>query len=1217
MFSSLLIPLAGSLVALPTDTDHLRGEGWAKKAVLLLDTSGSMGPYSDTLAQWCPGMGDTEPRLYTKNEMLIAALLGCSSADSGVFDRYAERVEMALVEFGGERIQVLQDFTHDAGDLEAVASGLPAQGSTPMQWAMNLGGRHHKTTWEADPTTEVCDQMYLVLLTDGFPNTPSSPPYDYACDGDVQSFGDEDTHLGAQYLWDHDLVCTIGEQVQTDGTVVDLPQRIQTHTIGFGALGDFDADKLRAMAELGGDGTYNYASDAHRLADVFDRVLQAISGDSIGFSAPAQVNDGLSFQNDAFVSSFRMTNGPALGNMKRYCIYPSTRAELRSATNPLGYDPEDADCMFRFDDEQDRLEVNESPLERWSDQRAVDAMAGGAGERFYADLHGRTAATANETPVTADFTLRQVLTWDPAAPDAAYEPVRPDTISDTQAMSGGCEKARLLAYLHGYDFESVDCTTADRLPTRLAEWPMGAFINSPGAVLRYAEDCDAASGGQCFIVSGSNDGGLHFFDVKNGREQSMLVPGNLWAPGTVANHRLADLLYQPRVDLARVPLVDGGLQLFHDDRNGNGVIDGDENALLVFGLGLGGHGYYFMDVSQRPDGEGRPGVPDRDNPIYPIIATDGTWTENLRDTISTPAIGRIRAGLDVTAYAAFGSGTVWYANEATARFPSTVGLPPGMDIRNAIEPPCAQIDAQNPPGMCGEHVPPAIDVADVCAVAPTSACCTNPEQYDACSPPTGYTQRFCFSHEGAALLGQVRLSNVSIDAGDFLVILDGDANELVRVTNVRNPGTMAIDFWASEVRGIGTDAEFCVEVRSDGLNDGGTGFDFEGYSIVPRGQLREGQGTPGEHAPFFAVLNLDAVASGDTGNAFGALTPNAALHALFTSNCDSANGATPCYDADDFPALSAMRCPISAEPSVYEEGGLLRSFYFFDECAQLWKIEKTGDDMGWDVVRMLVLNEDWDGSDAQSRNFRKVQTSADLVITGCTGQRSVAIHFGTGNKLMPGAFGTGDFNDGGEPAYQGAARLTDSRPDRNIIGVIYDKGDFDTPVGLAQGTSASSTCDGACLTDVTEIGEIPETVIRDPEIGFRGWFMALGENERMLRRPVTLEGTSYFKTYQSTRAPSACTSGMGINNVYEITSCTAAPAQDGNGNGVANEPVDRRTQSEPGNVGSEIQVFSNGKDEQLVFPGDGRGGEPASVAGTDGSQRKPFSLYMWRVPAYR
>ena len=123
----------------------------------------------------------------------------------------------------------------------------------------------------------------------------------------------------------------------------------------------------------------------------------------------------------------------------------------------------------------------------------------------------------------------------------------------------------------------------------------------------------------------------------------------------------------------------------------------------MFGLGLGGRGYYFMDVSQKPDADGRPGVPDRDNPIYPVIATEGTWTENLRDTLATPAIGRLRTGADLISYAAFGSGTVWYANEPSARFPSTVGLPPGMDFRNAVEPPCAQIDAQNPVEYRGGH----------------------------------------------------------------------------------------------------------------------------------------------------------------------------------------------------------------------------------------------------------------------------------------------------------------------------------------------------------------------------------------------------------------------------------------------------------------------------------------------------------------------------------
>ena len=61
-----------------------------------------------------------------------------------------------------------------------------------------------------------------------------------------------------------------------------------------------------------------------------------------------------------------------------------------------------------------------------------------------------------------------------------------------------------------------------------------------------------------------------------------VVGVNSERPGGVTNARLANVLYQPRTDLARVPLVDGGLILYHDDTNANGIIDQvpQEKALL-------------------------------------------------------------------------------------------------------------------------------------------------------------------------------------------------------------------------------------------------------------------------------------------------------------------------------------------------------------------------------------------------------------------------------------------------------------------------------------------------------------------------------------------------------------------------------------------------------------------------------------------------------------
>lgn len=147
---------------------------------------------------------------------------------------------------------------------------------------------------------------------------------------------------------------------------------------------------------------------------------------------------------------------------------------------------------------------------------------------------------------------------------------------------------------------------------------------------------DAAVPGVCFVAQATNDGLLHLFDAATGRETSAIVPAELCPLGRVAKHRLERIMDQPTASVIQRYFVDGELRLFHDDLDGDTVIDDGEPARLVFGLGRGGTAYHQLDVGRLAGGV----VTTENNPIHPLVATKGTAFEELRETWHAPYVGR-------------------------------------------------------------------------------------------------------------------------------------------------------------------------------------------------------------------------------------------------------------------------------------------------------------------------------------------------------------------------------------------------------------------------------------------------------------------------------------------------------------------------------------------------------------------------------------------------
>src|SRR5205823_3455007 len=131
-----------------------------------------------------------------------------------------------------------------------------------------------------------------------------------------------------------------------------------------------------------------------------------------------------------------------------------------------------------------------------------------------------------------------------------------------------------------------------------------------------------------------NDGLLHFLDTASGEEVSAVIPASLWKPNNIARDVLRNINDQPATNVPHRVYLDGEIRLFHYDSNGDQIINNNEKAYLVFGLGRGGRAYYMINVSQFN------GVPDAtNNPPLPIFPTAGTAFQELQATWAAPWLG--------------------------------------------------------------------------------------------------------------------------------------------------------------------------------------------------------------------------------------------------------------------------------------------------------------------------------------------------------------------------------------------------------------------------------------------------------------------------------------------------------------------------------------------------------------------------------------------------
>ncbi|MEM6369530.1 MAG: PilC/PilY family type IV pilus protein [Myxococcota bacterium] len=1021
MASSMIMMLL--FAQYPDAADHLRARDLIPQVGLILDRSCSMrsGTLS-TECDWYAANHNGGSTSLNKSEQMKAALVGCTTAEDGVLDRWHERINFSIYEFGsGTRRNV--EFDSDLTALEAGVMRVPTTGGTHMSRALRDHGKYFDDYFDTT-NTEVCKPNYLVFLSDGNPNGGDAT-FDWECTPPAESryVRRNEPWRGADYMWSNpDLLC-------------DVPgdQKISTYALGFGAPGSFNPTNLQRIAEDGG-GEYFYASDVQGLSRAFESIISALQARSALFFAPIAIESGSLFpDNYAYVTSFRPNqSGPWYGNVKKYCVLPRIK-------EGGVFDSSDDKCLLKSTDGI-KLLTNPDAEDKWTGSTALAADAGGAGAIILDELGGPGAE-----PSADPWSIRNIVTYRPGT--AAYVPLHPDEWTEDDAFANGCQRHRLINSLHGYGY-AADCATGR--PEEVAPWPVGDPVHANPVFLRYGK-CDDDQGqpveDTCYVAFTGNDGMLHIIDSADGEEEVALIPGELWRPNTVPNSLMADRFDQPGQAYSHRFYVDGRAQLVHVDKDSDFAIDPDEEAYLLFSLGRGGSAHYLLDVS-RFDGD----LSVQDNPIYPLAAENGTILSQLSDTISPPWVGRFRLDEKPELLAVFGTGHVPDLDFKEASSGSRT-LRPTEQPGTVVEVPC------DGPGNLSDQS--RMGITGFCNAYHTPACSASVgDCYDGSGLPLDISTVPLFYADGHHSTRAMRLyfDVFSLEEGDVLQVEDSQGQIIGSYE-----GTALANSWTPWVY----DESVSLRLVTDGVDREGEGFRIARVeSLRGRHASRElpgepeGEGpSPGfvlglDHQPQVVAVRLDRWNGASAPQAFQAGAADEAIAVRFTADCGSA--ADPrCVDASSSPDLEHMICPISSEVSVFLDGAIGVGLYWGDECGQIWKAWSPDEGKAWRVRRLANFNNDrlgygWD--------FRKFFTRVDLVESRCPGKEVVGVYFGTGDVQHPANLNLLDdssLNDG-----------------RDIVGVIWDDGEVDA-LGVQD------------LVDATSVDEIdPREVYRQGKKGW-------------------------------------------------------------------------------------------------------------------------------------
>lgn len=596
--------------------------------LLIIDTSGSMNERTESGQTRFQVVQEVTNNLLDSLEHVNVGLMRFDTGYSidGIWN------EENFVEGGGMVLHALEDIATARADLKALVNAMTASGTTQLSETLyeaahyymgrdvyfgldSYVGDYRNPAEENILTPSVpesrdgdvyrspahqCQKNFIVLLTDGMPQfdleandlVPQWPDFGApACtdnpnwDSGGNSKDGEGDCLDdiAGYLFNHDIY---GDE--TDGF-----QNVTTYTIGFFT----DNELLADTAELGG-GKYYIADDADSLATALESILQEVVDIGSSFTAPATSTnafDRSTHLDQLYFSVFKPAAGARWeGNLKRYRAGDVTddgEMVVLDAEDEIAVDPETG--FFR-----------DGTRSFWSeDPDGADVTAGGAASLL--------------------TTQRQVLTNAETGTLVAVSENNRDVL--TKALLGIENRSddyhvELLKWARGVDVadEDRDGRTDD------ARESMGDPLHGKPLLVSYGPGPDEDGTDPDLVVFlGTNDGYLHAFEARTGRELFAFIPRSL-----LDN---LHLLYDDSSP-EKVYGVDGPMTAWVQD-GGDGKVDPGDRVYLYVGLRRGGREYYALDVTR----------PDAPSLLWTITPSTQGY-EKLGQSWSRPVLARIATG---------------------------------------------------------------------------------------------------------------------------------------------------------------------------------------------------------------------------------------------------------------------------------------------------------------------------------------------------------------------------------------------------------------------------------------------------------------------------------------------------------------------------------------------------------------------------------------------
>lgn len=535
------------------------------------------------------------------------------SAAKGLIDSLEEgSMRVGLSRFNGnDGARILYNLTlltdDEKVDIKNSIDGIPANGITPLAEAASDIGRYFTygysqegnlvmhpddsygqaastrqvdQIFENDPayswnldrspvvTQYYCQKNFFMLLTDGEPNgdfgvSDSLKDYDGDCSDDNDADLDDDTNCRTHYRGDGsdylDDVTTamfdmdLRPDLDNTDTGEEVKNNVSSYMVGFAEGSLADNPLLESAASQAG-GEYLYASNSDALQNAFRSILTDIFS-KVGSSSAASFN-ATSYRDGAVIYLASYNSEKWSGSLVAKQI--DEEGNISS------------DNLWAAEDQLDARSASTRVIYTWDED---------VGKVFGNNLIG-------------------------VDPDNPITPHQEDLNTNNYTESNDGQATERLAYLRGVTAREGD----DSDDFRRRDTVLGDIVNSTpvhvgapnfnypdtdpfgAADKRYSAFAASQASRNEVVYVGSNDGMLHGFDTDTGEEVMAYVPELVLS--TEANEGLHYLTSQNYAHKFYVNLTPTIADAYFDDA---------WHTVLVGGLGAGGKGYFFLDVTDPAD----------------------------------------------------------------------------------------------------------------------------------------------------------------------------------------------------------------------------------------------------------------------------------------------------------------------------------------------------------------------------------------------------------------------------------------------------------------------------------------------------------------------------------------------------------------------------------------------------------------------------------------